>query len=70
MPPNGARIPQSKNPVVKKNADYTSDGVADQDIFLLPGSDYQVMFGMTILGAIIRLFRIYQPSSVVFDEVQ
>lgn len=25
---------------------------------------------MTILAAVVRLFRIYQPSSVVFDEVQ
>lgn len=56
--------------IVKKNDDYTSDGVTDADIFLLPGSDYQVMIVVTILAAIVRLFRIYQPSSVVFDEVQ
>ncbi|RDW63878.1 hypothetical protein BP5796_10380 [Coleophoma crateriformis] len=54
---------------VKKHDDYTSDGVEDHDIFLLPGSDYQVMAVLTLLGAIVRLFRIYQPSSVVFDEV-
>jgi dolichyl-phosphate-mannose-protein mannosyltransferase len=56
--------------VVKKHDDYTSDGVKDADIFLLPGSDYQIMIVVTILAAIVRLFRIYQPSSVVFDEVQ
>lgn len=50
--------------------DYTSEGVEDNDVFLLPVSDYKVMLGLTILGAIVRLFRIYQPSSVVFDEVQ
>jgi dolichyl-phosphate-mannose-protein mannosyltransferase len=50
--------------------DYSSEGVDDNDVFLLPVSDYKVMFGLTILGAIVRLFRIYQPSSVVFDEVQ
>lgn len=60
----------SRQPVNRKSSDYTSEGVEDQDVFLLPGSDYQVMIGLTILGAIIRLFRIYQPSSVVFDEVQ
>lgn len=53
-----------------KNEDYTSEGVEDNDVFLLPVSDYQVMLGVTILGAIVRLYRIYQPSSVVFDEVQ
>ena len=60
---------QKKNKIAK-NTNYTSDGVADHDIFLLPGSDYQVMGLLTVIGAIVRLFRIYQPSSVVFDEVQ
>lgn len=50
--------------------DYTSEGVEDHDIFLLPGSDYQVMILATVMAAVVRLFRIYQPSSVVFDEVQ
>lgn len=53
-----------------KPADYTSHGVTDNDIFLLPGSDFQVLLGLTILALVVRLFRIYQPSSVVFDEVQ
>lgn len=56
--------------IVKKPVDYTSEGVADNDVFLLPGSDYQVMVVVTVLAAVVRLFRIYQPSSVVFDEVQ
>ncbi|KAI0130568.1 glycosyltransferase family 39 protein [Xylariales sp. AK1849] len=59
----------SKTQVAKKHDDYTSDGVEDNDVFLLPISDYQVMAVVTILGAIVRLFRIYQPTSVVFDEV-
>ena len=50
--------------------DYTSNGVTDNDIFLLPSSDLQVLLALTLLAAIVRLFRIYQPSSVVFDEVQ
>lgn len=54
----------------RKPDDYTSEGVDDNDVFLLPICDYQVMLGVTILAAIVRLFRIYQPSSVVFDEVQ
>jgi hypothetical protein len=54
----------------KKQLGYTSVGVADHDVFLLPSSDYQVMAVLTLVAAVIRLFRIYQPSSVVFDEVQ
>jgi dolichyl-phosphate-mannose-protein mannosyltransferase len=53
-----------------KKTDYSSEGVVDHDVFLLPGSDYQIMLALTFLAAAIRLFRIYQPSSVVFDEVQ
>ncbi len=73
-PPTPA-IPSSHSPPKSKKSvrvhdDYTSDGVEDNDIFLLPISDYHVMFLVTILGAIVRLYRIYQPTSVVFDEVQ
>lgn len=63
-----ARVQATTNK--KKHNDYTSEGVEDNDVFLLPISDYQVMLGVTILGAIVRLFRIYYPDSVVFDEVQ
>lgn len=55
-------------PAVKKS--YASEGVKDNDVFLLPASDYQVMGALTVLAMAVRLFRIYQPSSVVFDEVQ
>ena len=54
----------------RKPADYSSEGVEDNDVFLLPVSDYQVMIVVTIVAALVRLFRIYQPTSVVFDEVQ
>ena len=53
-----------------KTQSYASEGVGDNDIFMLPASDWQVLGFITLLGAIVRLFRIYQPSSVVFDEVQ
>lgn len=59
----------AKGSVIKKK-DYSSEGVTDNDVFLLPISDYQIMGLVTIIGAIVRLFRIYQPTSVVFDEVQ
>jgi dolichyl-phosphate-mannose-protein mannosyltransferase len=54
----------------KKNTSYKSEGVENNDVFLLPVSDYVVSFFLTVLAAIVRVFRIYQPSSVVFDEVQ
>lgn len=50
--------------------DYSSDGVTDNDIFMLPASDFQLLGLLTAIAALVRLFRIYQPSSVVFDEVQ
>jgi dolichyl-phosphate-mannose-protein mannosyltransferase len=66
---NGHNKARSRTPP-KKSDDYSSDGVEDNDVFLLPVSDYQVVLGVTIVAAIVRLFRIYQPTSVVFDEVQ
>lgn len=54
----------------KKNTSYKSDGVVDNDVFLLPGPDYVAALGVTVLATIVRLFKIYLPTSVVFDEVQ
>lgn len=54
----------------EKPTDYTSHGVTDNDIFMLPSSDFQILGVLTFNAALVRLFRIYQPSSVVFDEVQ
>lgn len=53
-----------------KPTDYSSHGVTDNDIFMLPASDLQLLGVLTVIAAVVRLFRIYQPSSVVFDEVQ
>lgn len=63
--PSGAGISTGQEPV-----GYTSHGVTDNDIFMLPSSDLQILGVVTIVAALVRLFRIYQPSSVVFDEVQ
>ncbi|KAF2757331.1 dolichyl-phosphate-mannose-protein mannosyltransferase [Pseudovirgaria hyperparasitica] len=54
---------------VKNRKDYTSEGVTDHDIFDLPGSDWQLLAVLTVIASVVRLFRIYNPSSVVFDEV-
>lgn len=53
-----------------KREDYGSEGVTDNDIFLLPGSDFQLLGILTAIATVVRLFRIYNPTSVVFDEVQ
>ena len=58
---------KSTNP---KPTDYSSHGVTDNDIFMLPASDLQLLGVLTVIAAVVRLFRIYQPGSVVFDEVQ
>lgn len=64
-------IPRSSPQIRQtKRKSYASEGVTDNDIFLLPVSDYQIMAVLTLIGALVRLFRIYQPTSVVFDEVQ
>lgn len=65
-----SKTKNNKNKAVKVKDDYSSEGVQDNDPFLLPGSDFTLLAIITILSAIVRLFRIYQPDSVVFDEVQ
>lgn len=65
-----SRSPNSKNRKKAGTTSYASDGVTDNNIFSLPTKDYRVLAFLTIVAAVIRLFRIYQPSSVVFDEVQ
>jgi dolichyl-phosphate-mannose-protein mannosyltransferase len=63
--------PPVRNAATKaKGTSYKSDGVNDNDVFLLPSSDYMMALGITVLSAAVRIFRIYQPTSVVFDEVQ
>ncbi len=68
---NGTQVAKTGQASAKKKQDdYTSEGVSDHDIFALPSSDYQLLGVLTLVAAFVRLFRIYQPSSVVFDEVQ
>lgn len=74
--PSGSRSPsRSPKPKNRRKApaavsNYGSDGVKDNNIFSLSGTDYRIVAFMTLVAAAVRLFRIYQPSSVVFDEVQ
>ena len=54
----------------EKPTDYSSHGVTDNDIFLLPSSDYQLLGILTVVAAVVRIFRIYQPRRLVFDELK
>jgi len=70
-PPAASTVDQKPSSYVpKRKDDYSSEGVEDHDVFLLPGSDFQLVLAITVVAAAVRLFRIYQPTSVVFDEVQ
>ncbi|EUC32201.1 glycosyltransferase family 39 protein [Bipolaris zeicola 26-R-13] len=53
----------------QKVRSYASEGVKDNDIFSLPGSDWSLLAVLVAIATAVRLFRIQQPTSVVFDEV-
>ncbi|KAK6353450.1 hypothetical protein TWF696_005414 [Orbilia brochopaga] len=61
----------SKNKGAAAASSYWSGwgSVKDYDIFSLPSSDWSIVISLTVLAVFVRLFRIHQPSSVVFDEV-
>lgn len=50
--------------------DYSSEGVKNNDISTLKSKDWELCGVLTVVALFVRLFRIYQPTSVVFDEVQ
>ena len=68
--PSRSPAPVARKPQEQKARAYTSEGVRDHDIFNLPSSDWQMLGLLTVVAVVVRLFRISQPSSVVFDEVQ
>lgn len=59
--------PAKKNVVVLNKKE---ERVRDNDILNLPSFDFQLMAILTVVAVGVRLFRIQQPTSVVFDEVQ
>ncbi len=65
-----SKVDKPKQQPLRQPGSYASEGVDDNDVFLLPVSDYKIMVVVTVVAALVRLFRIYQPTSVVFDEVQ
>lgn len=70
-PPRGrSKSPSANGNGKVKSRSYASEGVKDNDLTKLPASDWQLLGVLTLVAAGVRLFRIYQPGSVVFDEVQ
>lgn len=69
MAPKARSAGSPPPPKATKPRDFGSDGVKDNDISKLSTSDYQILGFVTAVAFFVRLFRIYQPSSVVFDEV-
>ncbi|PVI02318.1 glycosyltransferase family 39 protein [Periconia macrospinosa] len=67
--PSRSPAPNGRQPQKPTKLGYTSEGVEDHDIFSLPGSDWQLLIALLVVAVAVRLFRIQQPSSVVFDEV-
>jgi dolichyl-phosphate-mannose-protein mannosyltransferase len=65
-----SRSKNKKKAVNAISTSYKSDGVEDNDVFLLPVSDYVVALGIIALATLVRTWKIYMPTSVVFDEVQ
>lgn len=68
--PQSDSSPNDRKKASTKTPNYGSEGVKNHDIFSLPTADYKILALVTIVAATVRLFRIYQPPSVVFDEVQ
>lgn len=68
--PSRSPKPKNRKPVQTQPSSYASDGVKEYDILNLPASDYKLLVLVTLVAAAVRLFRIYAPASVVFDEVQ
>ena len=64
------RPKKKKNQGQKAKSQGGVSTVKDNDIFLLPSRDYEIMFALTAIAVAVRLYKIWQPTSVVFDEVQ
>lgn len=67
--PSPSRKKKAKQ-AVKAAVEEAPAAVKHNDILNLPSSDYNVLFLLLVVAVAVRLFRIYQPTSVVFDEVQ
>ncbi|KAK4995838.1 Dolichyl-phosphate-mannose--protein mannosyltransferase 1 [Elasticomyces elasticus] len=71
VPPSapGAVPVTSKKTRSAQGGSYASDGVTDNNVTTLKSDDWGLLGVLTVIAVFVRLFRIYQPPSVVFDEV-
>ncbi|KAI5846280.1 Dolichyl-phosphate-mannose-protein mannosyltransferase-domain-containing protein [Morchella snyderi] len=67
-PPADPRL-STLPPSLKRDVLTKKYQVKDNDVLMLPSSDFQLLALLTVVAFGVRMFRIYQPSSVVFDEV-
>ncbi|KAK1810896.1 Dolichyl-phosphate-mannose--protein mannosyltransferase 1 [Friedmanniomyces endolithicus] len=65
--PNMTQSDPSKPP--HPSYDYTSAGITDNSLLNLTTPDWEILAALTLVALVVRLFRISQPTSVVFDEV-
>jgi dolichyl-phosphate-mannose-protein mannosyltransferase len=76
MANRAARSPARRanaQPVVKPTAKpvgFASEGVENYDVSTLKSNDWSICGALTVVALFVRLFRLSQPTSVVFDEVQ
>lgn len=61
---------QANSKAASKNKSFASDGVDNYDVSTLKSNDWLICGALSIVALFVRLFRISQPTSVVFDEVQ
>lgn len=61
---------QANTKAMTKTTGFASDGVENYDVSTLKSNDWIICGALSVLALFVRLFRISQPTSVVFDEVQ
>ncbi|KAG9613822.1 dolichyl-phosphate-mannose-protein mannosyltransferase 1, partial [Aureobasidium melanogenum] len=62
-----ARQPNTK--AIAKPTGFASEGVENYDVSTLKSNDWLICGALSVVALFVRLFRISQPTSVVFDEV-
>jgi dolichyl-phosphate-mannose-protein mannosyltransferase len=72
MANRAARSPARRvtTPATAKPVGFASEGVENYDVSTLKANDWSICGALTVVALFVRLFRLSQPTSVVFDEVQ
>lgn len=72
MANRAARSParQANTKPTTKPISFASEGVENYDVSTLKSDDWLICGALSVVALFVRLFRLSQPTSVVFDEVQ